>query len=273
MREWDGAVSGDAVKLTIEHAVATLQIDRADNRNAMTLDVLTEFRTRVAEVGDNRDIRALVVTGAGKFFCSGADFRASAELMTQSGIEGQAGYRESARQIYASFTCLRDLEIPIVAAMNGHAVGGGLGLALMCDVRIAAHEAKIGANFVRLGLHPGMGITYLLPRLVGVERAADLLLTGRTFSGKEAREYGLVAYALPGDEVLEKARAVAREMAEAAPYAVRLTKRSLHDCADAGLDATIEREAYAQALCMQMEDAREGIAALLQKRTPKFKGQ
>lgn len=266
-------MSGDAVKLTVDGELATLQIDRPDNRNAMTLDVLTEFRAKVAEVGGERDIRALIVTGAGKFFCSGADFRASADLMSQSGLNGLAGNRESAKQIYASFTCLRDLEIPIIAAINGHAIGGGLGLALMCDVRIASETAKIGANFVRLGLHPGMGITTLLPRLVGVERAAELLFTGRTFSGKEAKEYGLVAYALPADEVLEKARSLAQEMAEAAPYAVRLTKRSMHDCANAGLDATIEREAYAQALCMQMNDAREGIAALLQKRTPKFKGE
>lgn len=266
-------MSGDAVHLTIEGAVATLQIDRPDNRNAMTLDVLTEFSAKVSEVGKNRDVRVLIVTGAGKFFCSGADFRASTDLMTQSGLNGQAGYRESAKQIYGSFMCLRDLEIPIIAAVNGHAVGGGLGLALMCDVRIASETAKIGANFTRLGLHPGMGITHTLPKLVGAERAAELLFTGRTFTGKQAFEYGLVAYALPAEEVLGKARAMAGEIAEAAPYAVRLTKRSLRDCADADLPTTIEREAYAQALCMQMGDAREGITALLQKRTPKFKGQ
>jgi len=265
--------SDDPVKLTVEDAVATLQIDRPDNRNAMTLDVLTEFRTKVARVRDSREARVLIVTGAGKFFCSGADFRASTELMTQSGLEGQAGYRESAKRIYGAFMCLREIEIPIIGAINGHAVGGGLGLALMCDVRIASETAKIAANFVRLGLHPGMGITYSLPRLVGAERAAELLFTGRTFSGEDAKSYGLVTDAVPADQVLEKARALARQMAEAAPYALRLTKRSLNDCANADLPTTIEREAYAQALCMQMEDAREGIAALLQKRTPDFKGR
>jgi enoyl-CoA hydratase/carnithine racemase len=263
----------DSVVLSVDGAVATLQINRPENRNAMTLDVLTEFRTRVGEVGESRDVRVLIVTGAGKFFCSGADFRASADLMTQSGLDGQAGYRESAKKIYGAFLCLRELEIPIIAAMNGHAVGGGLGLALMCDVRLASETAKIAANFVRLGLHPGMGITYSLPRLVGPERAAELLFTGRTFSGRQAHEYGLVSSAMPADEVLDTARAMAQQMAEAAPYALRLTKRSLQDCASADLPATIEREAYAQALCMQMDDAKEGIAALLQKRPPKFKGR
>ena len=147
-------------------------------------------------------------------------------------------------------------------------------LALACDVRVVNESAKVGANFVRLGLHPGMAVSYVLPRLIGAERAAELLFTGRLLTGAEAADYGLVRYAVPAEEVLPRARALASEdRVGRHRNAVRLTKRSLYDALAHDPRGAVEIEAYAQALCSQTEDAREGISALLGKRDPVFKAK
>lgn len=263
----------DAVTLEVDAHVATLRLSREAERNAMTPELLDAFEDGVRRVRDDPDVRVVVVTGTGRHFCSGADFRTTAELMARSGFVGPAGRRESTRRIYAAFLGLLELDVPVIAAVNGHAIGGGLGLALAADVRVVSTEAKLGANFTRLGLHPGMAITCLLPRAVGAERAAELLFTGRLVTGAEAVELGLARHAVPAPEVLPRATALAREMAVAAPWAVRLTKRSLQVATLADARRAVEIEAYAQALCADTEDVKEGIAALLQKREPKFTGR
>jgi enoyl-CoA hydratase/carnithine racemase len=263
----------EAVVLEVQAGIAIVRLDRESNRNAMTPELLDAFEARIGELRRRSDVRAVIVTGSGACFCSGADFRTAAELMQRSGLEGQPGLRESARRVYASFLCLLELELPVIAAINGHAIGGGLGLALACDLRVASRSARLGANFVRLGLHPGMAVSYILPRLIGVERAAELLFTGRIVTGEEAERLGLVGAAVEPAEVLPRAHALAEEIAAAAPYAVRLTKRSLYDALGFDPRAAVEREAYAQALCGQTEDAREGISALFGKRKPEFKGR
>ena len=174
--------------------------------------------------------------------------------------------------------CIRDrsvldLEVPVIGALNGHAVGGGFGLALLCDLRIAALEARYGANFTRLGLHPGMAITYLLPRLVGASAAAELLYTGRLIDGAEALRLGLLSRAVPAAEVLPVAMQLARQIAANAPLAVRLTKRTLRrslewDPRDAAL-----YEALVQAETLATEDAAHGIDSLLRKELPVFTGK
>ncbi|MCW5829709.1 MAG: enoyl-CoA hydratase/isomerase family protein [Deltaproteobacteria bacterium] len=263
----------DAVILERQGHLAVLTLNRPDNRNAMTVELLDAFRTRVAEVKGDNAVRVLIVTGSGKNFCSGADFKATADLMTRSGMAGTPGMRESAKWVYGSFLALLELDIPVIAAMNGHAIGGGLGLALACDLRVAAVSARIGANFVRLGLHPGMAVSYLLPRLTGLPIAAELLFTGRIINGDEAARFGLVNYAVPEAEVMDRAKALATEIAACAPYAVRLTKRSLYNGLQMNPAAALETEAYAQALCSQTDDAKEGVMALMQKREPVFKGK
>jgi enoyl-CoA hydratase/carnithine racemase len=166
-----------------------------------------------------------------------------------------------------------DIEVPTIAAMSGHAVGGGLGLAIVCDLRVASETSRYGANFVKLGLHPGMATTYLLPRLVGVPRALELLLTGRILSGREAAEIGLVNAALPSDQVLARARELAEEIASAAPIAVRLTKQTIYRHLQWGAVEAARYEAHVQSRTLETEDSREGIAALLEKRPPVFHGR
>ena len=174
--------------------------------------------------------------------------------------------------MYESFLTLLDLAVPVIGALNGHAVGGGFGLALVCDLRIGARDAKYGANFVRLGLAPGMAISYLLPRLVGLARANELLFTGRLVDGAEAERLGILNRAVPAETVLDEALALARTIAGNAPLAVRATKRAIQRGLDLQVRDAARLEAYAQAESIATSDAREGIAALLAKRPPRFTG-
>jgi enoyl-CoA hydratase/carnithine racemase len=247
--------------------VATITLNRPGNRNSMTPEVMGAFRAAVARARSDGDLRCVVLTGRGRSFCAGADFRAARE--TDPG----ALPHERAFASYAPFLDVLDLEVPTLAALNGHAIGGGLGLALVCDLRVANREARYGANFARLGFHSGMAISYLLPRIVGVPNAADLLFTGRLVSGAEAAALGLVHEALAPDQVADAARARADAVAACAPRAVRLMKESLYRGMDWDPRSAAKAEAWAQSATLATEDAREGIRALLEKREPRFQGR
>lgn len=262
------------VLVEVEAGVATITLNRPENRNSMTPDLMAAFRAAIADADADRALRAVVLTGRGASFCAGADFR------TASPVPGDAPADAAAlpdyERLYATyepFLEVFDLPMPVIAAMNGHAVGGGFGLALVCDLRIANREARYGANFARLGFHSGMAISHLLPRIVGVPLAADLLFTGRLVSGAEAAAIGLAHEAVAAEEVLAAARAKARAIAASAPEAVRLMKRSLYRGAGWDPRGAARAEAFAQAATMRTEDAREGIRALLEKREPRFTGR
>ncbi len=259
-----------AVLYELRDGIAEIALNRPDNRNSMTPDVLAGLADAVARAKGDASARCVIVTGRGKSFCAGADFRARSEP------DPNAAYRaphERSYDTYAPFLSLLDLEVPTIAAMQGHAIGGGLGLALVCDLRVAARDAKYGANFVRLGLHPGMASTYLLPRLMGVPSAVELLLTGRLVDGEEAARRGLAHYAVAADEVLGKARELAREIASAAPLAVRWTKRSIYQGLAWDPKGAARLEGQVQSRTLETEDFREGTRALLEKREPSFKGR
>jgi enoyl-CoA hydratase/carnithine racemase len=181
--------------------------------------------------------------------------------------------REASFAMYEPFLEVLDVEIPVIAAMNGHTVGGGFGLALLADIRVASVDAKYGVNFARLGIHSGLGISYLLPRLVGVAQASELLFTGKLIRGSEALRVGLVSYAEETDEVLPRAMEIAKAIAASAPAAVQQMKASIRR----GLEWTIREaalyEAERQAASLATEDAKEGVSAILQKREPEFTGR
>ncbi len=180
--------------------------------------------------------------------------------------------RDSMRAFYKLFLAVRDLPCPTIAAINGAAVGAGFGVALACDVRIASKRAKLGLNFTRIGLQPGMGATWTLPRLVGPAHAAEILYSSRVFTGEQAARIGLVNRALDPDDVVSGARELAIEFASNAPAAVRATKRALARSLDATLEDQLSFEAEEQAICFETQDAQEGIAAAKQRRDPKFAG-
>ncbi|MEU5301110.1 enoyl-CoA hydratase/isomerase family protein [Streptomyces noursei] len=256
--------------LRIEHrpnGVAVLTFDNPDKRNPMTGRLTAQWRRAMRSLRQDPDLRAVVITGTGPAFCSGADL---GELADQHG-QSLPGTRAQLSDFYRTWLAVRDLSVPTVAAVNGHAVGAGLALALACDLRYAAAEAKLGAPFVRLGLHPGMATTALLAEAVGPSRARELLLTGRLISGARAATIGMVHEALPADQVLRAALDVADEIAAAAPLAVRLTKSGL-----AQGQPTVERaltwEGLAQPVTTTTDDFREGVQARRERRRPHFTG-
>ncbi|HXX48916.1 MAG TPA: enoyl-CoA hydratase/isomerase family protein [Myxococcota bacterium] len=265
-------MSDPAVLYEEKDHVATITLNRPENRNSMTEDVLEGLRAAVARVKEDASLRCVIVTGRGKSFCAGADFRSQIQRSDVAG-ERKLLPNERSFAMYSPFLSLLQIEVPVIGALNGHAIGGGLGLALVCDIRVANREAKYGANFTKLGLHPGMATTYFLPRFVGVPRAAELLFTGRLVSGEEAARLGLANYAVAEDQVLPKSQELAREVASCAPIAVRWTKRSLYQNVDWDPVSAAQAEAHAQSRTLETEDSKEGVQALLQKREPVFRGR
>ena len=258
----------DAVRYEAHDRIGVITLDRPDNRNSMTPELLDAFAHASATARADGSIRALIVTGTGNCFSAGADFKAG----LQRGDDALPPHERS-YAMYEAFLSLLDVEVPIIGALNGNAVGGGFGLALVCDLRIGAREAKYGANFTRLGLAPGMSISYLLPRLIGIARASELLFTGRLVDGDEAERIGLLSRAVPAADVLPAALTLARTIADNAPFAVRETKRAIRRGLALEVRDAARAEAHAQAASLAMDDAREGIAALLEKRAPKFTGR
>ena len=259
-------MTASAVLVDRRGSVCEITLNRPEQRNAMAPELLQAFQQVIDEVKGDRAIRCVVITGSGANFCSGADFR-SALLERGSELPHEASYA-----IYRPFLSILDVPVPVIAAMNGHAIGGGFGLGLVCDIRVANREARYGANFARLGLHSGMAISYLLPRVCGVPRAAELLFTGRVFSGAEAAELGIANHAVEPGQVLARARELADEIAANAPVAVRMMKRSLYRGLEWDPRLAGEIEALLQSRTLEMADAKEGVAALLEKRAPRFRG-
>jgi enoyl-CoA hydratase/carnithine racemase len=257
----------DAVRYERDGLVGVITLNRPDNRNSMTPELLDAFAVASTAARADREIRVLVVTGTGNCFSSGADFKATLQR------DGSAAPHERSYAMYEPFLSLLDVVVPVIGALNGHTVGGGFGLALVCDLRVGAEDAKYGANFVRLGLAPGMAISYLLPRLVGVARANELLLAGRLVEGREAAALGILNRAVPAAEVMPVAMELAREIAAAAPLAVRATKAAIRRGLELSVREAARAEAFAQAETLATDDCREGIAALLGKRTPQFTGR
>ncbi len=263
-----GSPSSLAVRYERDGGVGVLTLDRPANRNSMTPELLDAFATASAEARADTDARCVIVTGTGTSFSAGADFKATLQRDGDLRAPNEKSYA-----MYEPFLSLLDLEVPVIAALNGHAVGGGFGLALVCDLRVGAVDAKYGANFVRLGLAPGMAISYLLPRLVGVARANELLFTGRLVEGREAEALGILNHAVAADQVLPTARELATTIAANAPLAVRATKRAIRRGLELHVRDAARAEAFAQAESLATNDAREGIAALLAKRDPAFTGR
>lgn len=257
--------------------VAVLTFNDPERRNAMTEAMGAALADAVTRLAREAAVRAVVLTGAGRAFSAGGDLA----MIEAKGARGRADpggperrrNRDEMQAFYRLFLAVRDLPCPSVAALNGAAIGAGLCVALACDLRIAALEAKLGLNFTRLGIHPGMGATFTLPRLVGPARAAELLYTGRVIDGSEAARIGLVGEAVAAAEVLPRALALAREIAASAPVAVRGTKQALRRTEGASLEDQLAFEAEQQAACYETGDLVEGIAAVRGKREPEFSGR
>eukprot|EP00929_Paragymnodinium_shiwhaense_P113569 TRINITY_DN81850_c0_g1_i1.p1 TRINITY_DN81850_c0_g1~~TRINITY_DN81850_c0_g1_i1.p1 ORF type:complete len:303 (-),score=39.32 TRINITY_DN81850_c0_g1_i1:101-1009(-) len=275
-----GAAAEPVVLYDVQGHVAVLTLNRARNRNAMTLEMLEGVREAGLRAARDANVRCIVIAGKGKNFCGGADLTQLGQTpgpawdSPRVAPAGQLIAGDAGLAMYDHFLSLLDIPVPIVGALQGHAIGGGLGLAMCCDIRVCHSSSQYGANFVKLGLHPGMATTYFLPRLVGVPKATELLLTGRLVSGTEAERIGLATHvAATPEDVLQRAMEIAKEIAAAAPLAVRWTKRSIYQHLDWKPRAAAWDEANLQGWTFETQDFKEGAQALLQKRPPRFEGR
>ena len=246
--------------------IAELVLLRPQARNAMTDAMGAEVRHAVDALNADAVARVVLVRGDGEAFSAGGDF----SMLAARAQLPEAENRVAMRTFYADFLSVRALRVPTIAVIGGPAIGAGLCFALACDLRVAAAGVKLAASFVRLGLHPGMGATFLLPRLCGPAAAADLLLTGRAIEAEEALRLGLVNQVHPRDELDVAARALAAQIAAAGPLAVTQTKATLAAAVERELESALEREAAAQAVDFGTADFREALQAAAERRPPRF---
>ena len=252
-----------------DDGVVVLTLALPDRRNAMTGELTSAFADAVATLKPDRTVRCVVVTGEGSAFCAGGDLSWIGESPDMS----VDAIRDRMLPFYRTWLSIRDLEVPSIAAVNGHAVGAGLCLALACDLRYAARGAKMSAPFTQLGMHAGMACTWLLPEVVGVAAARELLFTGRAVEGDEALRLGLVNGVYDGGELHDAVLAVASRIAGAAPIATRLTKAGLRAGGHGSMEAALQYEALAQPVTFATSDLTEGLAATREKRAPNFQGK
>ena len=253
--------------------VATLLLNDPERRNAMSQAMGEAFAARVAELAGDPGLRAVILAGAGEAFSAGGDLamiQGRADEGRAGGPAARGAIRDAMLGFYRLFLSVRDLPCPTLAALHGAAIGAGLCVALACDVRIASLRARLGLNFTALGLHPGMGATWTLPRLVGPARAAELLYSARVIDGAEAASIGLVNRAVAPDEVLPAVRELAARFAATSPLANRGVKRALARSAGASLDEQLACEAEEQAETFTGRDVQEGLAALRERRRAVF---
>jgi enoyl-CoA hydratase/carnithine racemase len=252
-----------------DDGVVVLTLALPDRRNAMTGELTSAWGSTIAGLGGDRSVRAIVVTGEGSAFCAGGDLSWIAE---SPDLDVNA-IRDRMLPFYRTWLSIRDLDAPSIAAVNGHAIGAGLCLALACDLRYAARGAKMSAPFTMLGMHAGMAATWLLPEAVGIARARELLLTGRAVDADEAARIGLVNGVYDADVLLDEAMSVASRIASAAPIATRLTKAGLRAGPPTSMEDALQYEALAQPVTFATDDLREGLAASRERRTPTFTGR
>ncbi len=259
----------ETLLLEVTGGVALLTLNQPARRNPMSERMGEELAETLGGVEAREDVRVLVLAGAGESFCAGGDM-ALIEANTRRDVEAR---RQVMRAYYERYLTLLRLPIPTIAAVHGHAVGGGLALALACDLRYAAEDARLSVNFARLGLHPGMASTLTLPRAIGAARALELFYTGRVVSGREAEAMGLVNRAVPRDELMTTALETARSIAASAPLVVRMLKRAVYQGLESAVTAAVEYEAFCQAITFGSEDLQEGLAAARERRAPRFEGR
>ena len=259
------------ILVTQQDTVAIVTLNRPERMNTMggtlvedTIAVLTRFQ-------QDQNVRAVIITGAGqRAFCAGADVQNLQNQSEEATAMERRRYVHSAQKLTLA---IRQLEKPVIAAVNGVAAGGGCDIALACDIRIASEQARFGEVFARIGLFPGTGGTYFLPRLVGIAKALELIWTGDVIDAQEAERIGLVSRVVPPQDLMAAAIAFAQRLAQGPPLAISLAKTAVYQGLDLDIHSAFEYAATAESITLTSEDHREGVTAFREKRSPHFQGR
>lgn len=268
-------MSSSPLLTAMDGPVLTVTLNRPEKRNPISDQDMVDALVAAMQAADaDTGVRVVILTGAGSAFSSGGDLSKMKAgvggLRARVPVQTRRNYKTGIQRLPLVFQAL---EVPVIAAVNGPAIGAGCDLACMCDVRIAGQSARFAESFVKLGIIPGDGGAWLLPRVVGFARATELALTGDTIDAQTALEYGLVSRVVPDDELMTTAHAVAGKIAANPPHAVRMTKRLLREAQVNTLTNILELSAAMQALAHETADHEEAVSAFLEKRTPGFRGE
>jgi 2-(1,2-epoxy-1,2-dihydrophenyl)acetyl-CoA isomerase len=261
--------AGELIVTRCEGAVAWVVLNRPQRMNALVGGMRDDLHRAIAAAVHDDRVRAVVITGEGRAFCSGADIGTMAALLQHGDEDTFVEFMKAGMQVVRE---IRASPKPVIAAVNGAAAGAGASLALACDLRVASSAASIGLTFNRIGLHPDWGATYFLPRLVGRGRATELVFSGRMLDAGEAERVGIFERVIPEDEFQQEVAKLAAELAAKPPLAIGLAKRNLSLADRDELEVALQQEAEAQLHCFRSADAREGITAFKEKRAPLFSG-
>jgi enoyl-CoA hydratase/carnithine racemase len=257
------------VLLSQEGNIATVTLNRPEVLNSMSPALMKDLTKAVGIVAKDENIRAVIINGAGRAFCAGGDVRDIARMANMNPLD----YREYINEVFESIRGIVWMEKPVIAAIKGSAVGGGLDLAMACDIRIAARGTKMGSAFIRMGLLPELGGIYFLPRLAGVGMARLLAFTGDLITAEEAERMGLVEKVVPEEELDKTARDLAAKLAKGPTKAIAMTKIAINRSLNMDLESSTDYCWRLNPLLLQTEDYHEAFTAFLEKRTPTFKGK
>jgi enoyl-CoA hydratase/carnithine racemase len=265
-------MSYETLVLDVEDGVGTVTLNRPEKLNAYTPRMGQELPRALGELDRDPAVRVVVLTGAGRAFCAGADMSMFESQIEAGGGTG-AGGAEGPTRVEEFPLLMRRLTKPSIAAINGYALGVGATMTLLCDVRLAAHEARVGFLFPRMGVMAELGSTFLLPRLVGLGRACELMLSGKIYEAAELERCGLINHVYPSAELATRARELAGEMAQCAPLSVQLTRQALYQGLQETFEAQVRYEGFALDYLYRSRDHAEAVAAFRAKRKPNFEGR
>ena len=264
-------MSNQDILIDINDYIATITFNRPERMNAMGGTLVEDTIEALQSFQDNADVRAVIITGAGgRAFCAGADMLNLQNRADEATPMARRRYVQNAQKLTMA---IRQLEKPVIAAVNGAAAGGGCDIALACDIRIASERASFGEVFARIGLFPGTGGTYFLPRLVGIAKALELIWTGDVISAKEAEQIGLVSQVVPPEDLIPTTIAFTQRLTQGPPLAISLAKSAVYKGLDLDVHSALEYAATAESITLTSDDHREAITAFREKRAPHFKGK
>lgn len=261
-------MAGENITVNIKEGIATVTLNRPENLNILDEALKSDFVSIMPQLDSNNDVRVLILTGSGKAFCAGGDIRAFKKRYDNFVKRGGA----TPYYINILGETLLNVSKPIIAAINGQAIGGGLSMILACDIRIASDKAIFNAGFVRVGLVPELGSSFNLPRVVGLGKALELVMTARDISSYEAERIGLVDRVVPSDELYEATFELAKQIATNPPIAVKLAKKAIRYGIESSAKKALDYETHLMTYCLGTRDHNEAITAFLAKRKPKFRG-